>query len=597
MKLLLFVSLAIIQSLFAQYSLVQVNGQKPPPRRNAGLVYDKLSDRLFLFGGKFHLFSWNSGADGPNNIAKLGDLWIYSFSDKLWTPVIGPPLPPARHSFVFGFDEFNRRLLVSCGQIGSGAPVNDLYEIPLNTMSAKVISLPTVKPSIRYGSTGGISAYNKYMNSRFFYITHGFASNGPIADTFRFDVISNTMDFVGRGPEIPMARYSHGGVATSEFAHYIFGGCSPAVCPMNDTWKYDFNSGWSEIKAANGPSPRSGATMTAIFNTTTNEASDIFLYGGNNGGNEIHLFNIQSNTWRMIYSNATNLQGAASALKVTPQGTSLVYIFGGGDGQGNSQDLYVYNMSYVPDARVSPKISPKVSPKISQTPKISPKVSPSIPVIKCFGKPSTDPQVCSGNGVCNSTDICICKAGFSGIECQHKRSCKSFSGHYIEWMMYPTYIDINITIANASQVSSNQGWAAIGFNTLGSTMNGASIVMGYGSNINEYRANGFQMPTLLNVQKISNKKIDTTNGFKIQFRRPLSDQDTSYFAIKNENLNLLISFNNQTTPTSSTSFVKHTRADVFTINFHTNSECVASLSTRTTLSLILGFISLLCLVF
>jgi hypothetical protein len=52
MKLSLVVFLVILQTLFAQYNLVKINGQKPPARRNAGLVYDKVTDRLFLFGGK-----------------------------------------------------------------------------------------------------------------------------------------------------------------------------------------------------------------------------------------------------------------------------------------------------------------------------------------------------------------------------------------------------------------------------------------------------------------------------------------------------------------------------------------------------------------
>jgi hypothetical protein len=489
---------------------------------------------------------------------------------------------------VYGLDENNRKLLIGMGQLGNGNLASDMHEISLNNFISKEILLPFVKPPINLGSTGGISPYNKFGTSRFFYITHGLGVGGPFRDTFRFDAISNSMEFVTRGPEPPPVRIAHGGVATSDFNHYIFGGCFQNTC-LNDTWKYDFQAGWSQINATNAPSPRQSMTVTAIFNVTTKEATDLFVYGGSNGGNEVHLYNIQSNTWRKIYSNATDLEGTAAAVKVTQDGSSLVYLFGGGKGSINTQDLYVYNMSYVPDAKISPKFSPKVSP--------TPHVSPSIPVRSCFGKPATDPQVCSGNGVCNSTNICICNAGFSGNECQHKRSCKVFSGHFLEWMMYPTYIDINITISNSSQVSSNQGWAAIGFNAVGSTMVGASIVMGYGSNLNEYRANGFQTPTLLNVQKISNKKIDyTTNGFKIQFRRPLSDQDNSYFAIKNENLNLLIAFNNQTTPTSASSFVKHTRAEVFTINFYTNSECVASVSTRSTLSLFIGLISLLCLI-
>ena len=39
------------------------------------------------------------------------------------------------------------------------------------------------------------------------------------------------------------------------------------------------------------------------------------------------------------------------------------------------------------------------------------------PVAACFGIPSDDLQVCSGNGTCPVTDTCACEAGFIGEEC------------------------------------------------------------------------------------------------------------------------------------------------------------------------------------
>jgi hypothetical protein len=50
MKLLIFLFL-FFMLLKAQLVQVQVTGTKPPARKNAGLVYDKLKDRLILFGG------------------------------------------------------------------------------------------------------------------------------------------------------------------------------------------------------------------------------------------------------------------------------------------------------------------------------------------------------------------------------------------------------------------------------------------------------------------------------------------------------------------------------------------------------------------
>jgi hypothetical protein len=36
----------------------------------------------------------------------------------------------------------------------------------------------------------------------------------------------------------------------------------------------------------------------------------------------------------------------------------------------------------------------------------------------CFGKNSSDPQICSGNGICNGTDQCSCETNYFGNQCQ-----------------------------------------------------------------------------------------------------------------------------------------------------------------------------------
>jgi hypothetical protein len=38
---------------------------------------------------------------------------------------------------------------------------------------------------------------------------------------------------------------------------------------------------------------------------------------------------------------------------------------------------------------------------------------------KCYGKNALDPTVCSGKGVCLTTDNCICRANYTGTECSN----------------------------------------------------------------------------------------------------------------------------------------------------------------------------------
>ena len=37
--------------------------------------------------------------------------------------------------------------------------------------------------------------------------------------------------------------------------------------------------------------------------------------------------------------------------------------------------------------------------------------------LSCFGLPSTDPEVCSGHGVCVGPDECACDLGWTGEDC------------------------------------------------------------------------------------------------------------------------------------------------------------------------------------
>jgi hypothetical protein len=37
---------------------------------------------------------------------------------------------------------------------------------------------------------------------------------------------------------------------------------------------------------------------------------------------------------------------------------------------------------------------------------------------RCFGKNNTNPQICSGNGICKGLNQCSCEEGYLGNECQ-----------------------------------------------------------------------------------------------------------------------------------------------------------------------------------
>jgi hypothetical protein len=48
---------------------------------------------------------------------------------------------------------------------------------------------------------------------------------------------------------------------------------------------------------------------------------------------------------------------------------------------------------------------------------------PPLPVIQCFGKLATNPEVCNKNGACTATDTCTCNPGYLDAQCDNWK-CK-----------------------------------------------------------------------------------------------------------------------------------------------------------------------------
>jgi hypothetical protein len=128
---------------------------------------------------------------------------------------------------------------------------------------------------------------------------------------------------------------------------------------------------------------------------------------------------------------------------------------------------------------------------------------------------------------------------------------------------------MKITFGTAVQI----GWAAIGFNVVPYTMAGGSIVMGYGSNVNEYYSSGYVQPTLITPKITSTSAYSTGTNYAIQFVRPFSDPtDPTYVAITNTTMNVFLSWNDITTPSNPSSFVKHDYTFVGTLNLFDTSK-------------------------
>lgn len=103
---------------------------RPPPRSNAGMVFDAARGRTILHGG--------SG---------LNDTWTYDGTD--WKQLVGEA-PPARSGFALAFDA-TRGKVVLFGGVAESGPLNDTWELD-GANWRQVISAPGLAPAAGSGS-------------------------------------------------------------------------------------------------------------------------------------------------------------------------------------------------------------------------------------------------------------------------------------------------------------------------------------------------------------------------------------------------------------------------------------------------------------
>lgn len=150
-------------------------------------------------------------------------------------------------------------------------------------------------------------------------------------------------------------------------------------------------------------------------------------------------------------------------------------------------------------------------------------------------------------------------------------NCGTLSTATIEWTIESSVvIDMRINFTTGGNV----GWVAIGLNSGTSTMPGASIIMAFGSKVNDYRADGFSQPSLV-AKRIQGEATESRgNGLSVSFTRPLSDgADSNYFRITDTNVNVLLAWNEFSTPSSPSSWSKHSNYAVKPMNFFTAAPC------------------------
>eukprot|EP00005_Dracoamoeba_jomungandri_P009465 CAMPEP_0174263518 /NCGR_PEP_ID=MMETSP0439-20130205/19021_1 /TAXON_ID=0 /ORGANISM="Stereomyxa ramosa, Strain Chinc5" /LENGTH=707 /DNA_ID=CAMNT_0015348907 /DNA_START=33 /DNA_END=2156 /DNA_ORIENTATION=- len=200
-------------------------------------------------------------------------------------------------------------------------------------------------PAARWGHTMVVSSSKL--------VVFGGTGNRVYADTFFFDLCTNTWSEIKCSGNAPSARYGHACVPISSSKVFFFGGKGPTNKQFNDVFLLDTAKCTWKRWAANKSSPegRIGHTLTLC------SGGRLILFGGQAGKrkylNSVYVYALRERRW---------IKEACEGPKPSPRGghTAVVagpnklLIFGGYSGKKYLNDLWYFNTSDMTWKRVVP---------------------------------------------------------------------------------------------------------------------------------------------------------------------------------------------------------------------------------------------------
>ena len=368
--LLISIQVILAQGVPLTWRMVEGNGSPPPPLDLPGVGYYAARNQIIVFGGQ------SSGRNTNNlyicNLQSTGN----NTEVCNWVQIFASNRPPSRYSMVAGVYEKGGLFIISTGEGSGRTHFNDIWYYDLKVGNTwKEVEVEGMRPSVRYGSVGGI-----HHEGDIFTVSHGFASSVRTSDTFYMNVSNLTgggvMQWVrAAGPfssyELtgPHPRCLAAGTMTSPTVLVMFGGClnTPLIgaggpCPSFDSWRLDFTTGeW--VPLPNCVSPRLFVAMSYLANDTA------VLFAGNTLGlrvptvgsgpiipEEVDVVDLRSDfvwTRRRAVSISGNIPVWREKHSMT-SGNGKVYMFGGEDfaTEESLGDLWSLGGSYAENADI-----------------------------------------------------------------------------------------------------------------------------------------------------------------------------------------------------------------------------------------------------
>jgi len=361
---------------------VTAAGTHPSARAQHGMVFEKSTGKILLFGGGR---SDSASYDGSGITVSIGDTWELDPTTHVWAPVSiapGAASPTARHDFGMVWDSTRKVAVLFAGMQtdiagASGVPKRDTWEFDPAARTWTERTAVGSKPSERYGHA---LAFDGSRNKVVLFGGWDMTSGGSLNDVWDWDPTTGawTQRLDGSTGNLPSARmyasmvsddargrldvlagaamYNSGKGGVGGGTYYP--GIGYGTSGSNEVWELDPVAATFVDRSTPIDVPPARTDHCMAYNPATGK---VYVFGGYDVMGQVFddLWEWDGKVWAQVVSDVRPPARSDAALAYDPARKSLI-LFGGTSYYGSSVlgDTWEWNSTSRKWSQLTPKVSP-----------------------------------------------------------------------------------------------------------------------------------------------------------------------------------------------------------------------------------------------
>jgi N-acetylneuraminic acid mutarotase len=224
------------------------------------MAYDEAGGQVVLFGG-------------TSDAGRFGDTWLYDPAGNAWSEVAGAGAPEARSAGAMVYLDDAETVLLF-GGVGEAGRFADTWTFTSVSGSGAWTALEPAG-SIPSARSGHAMAYDYIAGAVVLF--GGYDGSGLLNDTWAYDPAANTWTELAPTGDAPSARGNHRMVFDASAGRVVLFGGFDGTAELADTWAYDIASNtWTEVQTT-GSVPAGREQHALVYDP---HAGRVLLFGG-----------------------------------------------------------------------------------------------------------------------------------------------------------------------------------------------------------------------------------------------------------------------------------------------------------------------------